>query len=126
MTEVVGNDSRFGDLVLAEPFDYNGKLWRSFLLIPQEHLQDLFRSPGTVNPSTAYDRERAFWNRLSEQTRDFYRDYLKTQAIPMIGGMRRQWFQWKDFDRLEAAFHVFKTHTNEPIRLSIVARDPVH
>ena len=44
MTELVGRDLNFGDLILAEEFDYGGKTWRSYLLIPQEHLEDLFRS----------------------------------------------------------------------------------
>ncbi len=126
MTEFVGSYLRFGDLILQEEFDYHGKTWRSFLLIPQEHLQDLFRSGGSVTPVSAYERERDFWNRISELTRDFYRNYLETQATPLNGGIRRQWFQWKEFGRLEAAFHAFKDHTNQPIRLSIVARDPVH
>jgi hypothetical protein len=126
MTVFVGSDLSFGDLILMEEFDYEGKLWRSYLLVPQEHLEDLFRSRDAVKPRYAYDREHAFWNRLSELTRDSYRDYLETQATPLNGGMRRQWFQWKDFDRLEAAFQAFKAHTNQPIRLSIVARESVH
>jgi|SRR5580698_7010919 hypothetical protein len=126
MTEIVGNDLNFGDLILKEEFDYNGKIWRSFLVIPQEHLEDLLRTPGTIKPSSAYAKERAFWDRISELTRDFYRDYLETQEVPLNGGLRRQWFQWKDFDRLEAAFHAFKARDNHPIRLSVVAREQVH
>lgn len=126
MTEFVGSDLNFGDLILQEEFDYNGKTWRSFLLVPQEHLEDLFRCPSTIKPIAAYEREPEFWKRISELTRDFYKSYLETQPTPLNGGMRRQWFQWKDFDRLEAAFHAFKTHSNQPIRLSIVARAPVH
>lgn len=126
MTEVVLGDRSFGDLILEEEFDYNGKLWQSFLLVPQEHMQDLFHTLKTIRPTEAYEREREFWKRVSEATRDFYKDYLQTQGAPANGGLRRQWFQWKDFDRLEAAFAAYKMQTNQPIRLSIVAREPVH
>jgi hypothetical protein len=126
MTEFVGSDLSFGDLILKEEFDYNGKVWRSFLLVPQEHLEDLFRIRETIRPIDAYQREREFWDRLSELTRDFYRKYLDTQVIDLDGRLRRQWFQWKDFDRLETAYHAFNARTNQPIPLSIVARDPVH
>jgi hypothetical protein len=126
MTEFVGSDLSFGDLILLEEFSYHEKLWRSFLLVPQEHLEDLFRRPASIKPREAYGMERDFWNMISELTRDSYKKYLDSQAIGRIGGLRRQWFQWKDFDRLEAAFRVFKAGTNQPIRLSIVAREPVH
>jgi hypothetical protein len=126
MTEFVGSDLSFGDLILKEEFDYHGKMWRSFLLVPQEHLEDLFRSYGTIKSKDAYQKEPEFWDRISELTCDFYKKYLDTQAIDLNGGLRRQWFQWKDFNRLEAAFDAFKASTNQPIRLSIVARDPVH
>ena len=126
MTEFVGSDLSFGDLMLKEEFDYRGKLWLSFLLVPQEHLEDLFRSPGTIKPRDAYEKEREFWDKISELTRDSFRKYLDTQAIDLNGRLRRQWFQWKDFERLEAAFRAFKAGINQPIRLSVVARDPVH
>lgn len=90
MTTFVGSNLSFGDLILKEEFDYNGKVWRSFLLIPQEHLEDLFRSHSAVKPINAYEREREFWDRLSELTRDFYRNYLGTQATPLASGTRRQ------------------------------------
>jgi len=122
MTEFVGSDLRFGDLMLKEEFDYHGKLWLSFLLVPQEHLEDLFHSPGTIKPGDAYDKEREFW----DKTRDSYRKFLDSQVIDLNGRLRRQWFQWKDFDRLEAAFRAFKAGTNQSIRLRVVARDPVH
>jgi hypothetical protein len=35
MAEPVGGDLRDGDLILTKKFDYNGKLWRSFLLVPE-------------------------------------------------------------------------------------------
>jgi hypothetical protein len=125
MTEFVGSNLSFGDLILKEEFDYRGKAWRSFLLVPQEHLEDLFHTHATIAPKAAYDKAPGFWQRLSEATGEFYRNYLETQAITPNGSLRRQWFQWKDFDRLEAAFRAFNMHTNQPIRLSIVARDPV-
>jgi hypothetical protein len=125
MTEFVGSDLSFGDLILKEEFDYQGKTWRTFLLVPQEHLEDLFHSRGSIKPRDAYEREPEFWDTISELTRDFYRKYLNAEAIELNGGLRRQWFQWKDFNRLEAAFHAFKARTNQPIRLSIAARDPV-
>jgi|HubBroStandDraft_1064217.scaffolds.fasta_scaffold34943_1 hypothetical protein len=126
MTEFVGSDLSFGDLILKEEFDYQGKTWRSFLLVPQEHLEDLFNVRGSIKPRDAYQMEPEFWDKISELTRDFYRKYLDTQAIDLNGGLRRQWFQWKDFGRLEAAFHAFRDRANQPLRLSIVARDPVH
>jgi hypothetical protein len=126
MTEFVGSDLKFGDLMLKEEFDYHGKLWLSFLLVPQEHLEDLFECSGTIKPSEAYEKAPEFWNRISELTRDSYIKYLDTQAIELNGRLRRQWFQWKDFDRLEAAFRAFKAGTNQSIRLSVVAREPVH
>jgi hypothetical protein len=124
MTEFVGSNLKFGDLILMEEFDYGGKIWRSYLLVPQEHLEDLFRTSQTIRPFDAYRREEAFWNRISELTRDFYRDYLRTQMMSPTGATRRQWFQWKDFTRLEAIYHAFKANTNEPLRLSVVAREP--
>jgi hypothetical protein len=124
MTEFVGSNLKFGDLILMEEFDYLGKIWRCYLLIPQEHLEDLFRSRHTIKPIDAYKREEQFWNRMSELTRDFYKDYLSTQMMIPNSSMRRQWFQWKDFDRLEAAYSAFKAGTNRLIRLSIFARDP--
>jgi hypothetical protein len=126
MTEFVGSDLSFGDLILKEEFDYQGKTWRTFLLVPQEHLEDLFHSRGSIKPRDAYEQEREFWNKISELTRDFYRKYLDAQVIDLNGGLRRQWFQWKDFNRLEAAFQTFKARANQPIRLSIAARNPVH
>ncbi len=126
MTELVGGELRFGYLILEEEFDYGGKPWRSFLVIPQEHLEDLFRSRAAIRPTDAYERERDFWDRISAMTRDLYIDYLRTQDIDPTGSMRRQWFQWRDFSRLEAAFRAFKDHSNQPLRLSVVARDPVH
>jgi hypothetical protein len=93
-------------------------------LIPQEHLEDLFHSSQSIEPHDAYNREPQFWKRISERTRDFYKEYLATQKISPIGSTRRQWFQWKDFSRLEAAFDDFKAGRNRPFRLSIVARDP--
>lgn len=126
MTEFVGSDLSFGDLILKEEFDYQGKMWRSFLLVPQEHLEDLFHVHGSIRPRDAYEKEPEFWDTISELTRYSYRKYLDTQAIDLNGRLRRQWFQWKDFDRLETAFRAFKARTNQAIRLSIVARDPVH
>jgi hypothetical protein len=124
MTEFVGSSLNFGDLILKEEFDYNGKTWRSYLVVPQEHLEDLFRITQTIRPIDAYHRETLFWDRLSELTRDFYKDYLQTQLMSAIGSTRRQWFQWKDFERLETAYGAFKANTNQLIRLSIVAREP--
>jgi hypothetical protein len=126
MTEFVGSDLNFGDMILKEEFEYHGKRWRSFLLVPQEHLEDLFECPETIKPRDAYEKAPEFWDRISELARDSYVKYLDTQAIDLNGRLRRQWFQWKDFDRLEAAFRAFNDGTNQPIRLSIVARDPVH
>ena len=126
MTEFVGSDLSFGDLMLKEEFDYRGKLWLSFLLVPQEHLEDLFHCPATIKPRDAYEKAPEFWNKISELTRDSYRRFLDTQTVDMNGRSRRQWYQWKDFDRLEAAFRAFEAGANQPIRLSIVARDPVH
>jgi hypothetical protein len=126
MTEFVDNDLSFGDLILREEFVHHGKLWLSFLLVPQEHLEDLFHAPGTIKPRDAYEKAPEFWDKISELTRDSYRKYLDTQAIDLKGRLRRQWFQWKDCDRLEAAFKAFNPGANKPIRLSIVARDPVH
>jgi hypothetical protein len=126
MTEFAGNGLRFGDLILMEEFDHSGKVWRSFLLVPQEHLEDLFRTHTAISPREAFEKEPEFWQRISESTRDFYKNYLKTQTAAPNGGLRRQWFQWKDFDRLDAAFRTYKENANRPLRLSIVARDPVH
>ena len=124
MTEFVGSDLHFGDLILKEDFDYSGKIWRCYLVVPQEHLEDLFRTTQAISPIDAYRRDEPFWNRISELTRDFYRDYLRTQTISPISATRRQWFQWKDFARLETAYRAFTANTNQPLRLSIVARDP--
>jgi len=124
MTEIVGGNLNFGDLILREEFDYEGKTWRSYLLIPQEHLEDLFRSPQAIKPADAYERAPRFWKQISELTRDFYKDYLATQITASRGASRRQWFQWKDFSRLELAYRDFKAASNEPVRLSIFARDP--
>jgi hypothetical protein len=126
MTEFVGTDLNFGDMILKEEFNYEGKVWRSFLLVPQEHLEDLFRTRKSIRPIDAYNKAPEFWRRVSESTYEFYKSYLETQSAPSQGNLRRQWFQWKDFDRLEAAYHAFKARANQPIRLSIVARDPVH
>jgi hypothetical protein len=124
MTEFVGEKLNFGDMVLEEEFDYQGKTWRSYLLIPQEHLEDLFRSREAIKPKDAYNIAPMFWKRISERTRDFYKDYLATQMVPPTGAVRRQWFQWKDFSRLESAYQDFKSGSNRPVRLSIFARDP--
>jgi hypothetical protein len=124
MTEFVGSNLNFGDLILMEEFDYVGKTWRSYLVVPHEHLADLFRTTQAIRPIDAYRREEKFWNRISELTRDFYKDYLQTQMVSPISVTRRQWFQWKDFTRLEAAYCAFKASTNQPMRLSVVARDP--
>jgi hypothetical protein len=124
MTEFVGSNLRFGDLILMEEFDYGGKIWRSYLLVPQEHLEDLFNTPHAISPIEAYHRNESFWNRISELTRDLYKDYLKTQTIPPTSESRRQWFQWKDLARLEAAYRAFTANSNQPLRLSVVARDP--
>ena len=124
MTEFVGSDLNFGDLILKEEFDYGGKIWRSYLVVPQEHLEDLFRTPQTIRPIDAYHRDEPFWNRISELTRDFYSEYLRTQMMSPISATRRQWFQWNDFARLEAVYQAFKANTNQPLRLSVVARDP--
>jgi hypothetical protein len=124
MTEFVGSNLNFGDLILKEEFDYLGKIWRSYLLIPQEHLEDLFRTHQSIRPIDAYQREQQFWDRISTLTRDFYKDYLQTQMMLPNSATRRQWFQWKDFSRLESAYRAFKANTNQPIRLSIFARDP--
>jgi hypothetical protein len=125
VTEFVGSNLIFGDLILKEEFDYGGKTWRSYLVVPQEHLEDLFRTSRTISPIDAYHRDEPFWNRISERTRDFYRDYLHTQMMSPISATRRQWFQWKDFARLEAAYRAFHANSNQPLRLSVVARDPV-
>ena len=124
MTEFIGSDLSFGDLMLKEEFDYHGKVWRSFLLVPQEHLEDLLHSTGAIRPRDAYENEREFWDKISELTRDSYRNYLDTQAIDLNGRLRRQWFQWKEFSRLESAYRDFKSGSNQPVRLSIFARDP--
>jgi hypothetical protein len=126
MAEFVGSDPSFGDLILKEEFDYHGKVWRTFLLVPQEHLEDLFRTRDSIKSKDAYQKAPEFWNWISELTCDFYRKYLDTQAIGPGGRLRRQWFQWKDFDRLESAYDAFKAGTNHPIPLSIVARDLIH
>lgn len=81
MTEFVGTNLNFGDLLLKEEFDYNGKTWRSYLVVPQEHLEDLFRIPQSMRPTDAYHREKAFWNQISELTRDFYRNYLERYLL---------------------------------------------
>jgi hypothetical protein len=73
MTEFVGSDLSFGDLILKEDFDYQGKTWRTLLLVPQEHLEDLFRSRGSIEPRDAYEKEPEFWDKISELTRDFFR-----------------------------------------------------
>src|SRR5580704_1485788 len=118
MAERVGGDYRFDDLILVEEFDLAGKQWLSFLLIPQEHLQDLLKEPGCIKPSDAYGKQPEFWDRLSALTRDFYRNFLESQGTaPNGGARRRQWFQWKEFDRLEAAFRAFDSKTNQPLRL---------
>ena len=124
MTEFVGSDFKFGDLILQEEFDFSGKTWRSYLVVPQEHLEDLFRTPEAIRPVDAYHRDEPFWNRLSQLTGDFYKDYLRTQMSPQMTSTRRQWFQWKDLTRLEAAYHAFRANTNQPLRLSVVAREP--
>jgi len=108
MTEFVGKKLNFGDLILREPFDYGGKSWQSYRLIPQEHLEDLFHSPHAIKPIDAYNRAPQFWKRISELTRDFYKDYLATQTMPANGAIRRD----------------FNAGSNQPIRLSIFARDP--
>jgi len=124
MTEFVGSDLKFGDLILMEEFDYGKKIWRSYLVIPHEHLEDLFQSYDAIRPIDAYERAPAFWNRISEHTRDFYKDYLQTQMASPNGAIRRQWFQWKDFARLESAYHAFRANANEPLRFSVVVREP--
>jgi len=126
VTEFVGSDLNFGDMILKEEFDFGGKVWRSFLLVPQEHLEDLFRTDSSIKPIDAYKKEPEFWQKVSQSTCEFYKSYLETQAAPSQGNLRRQWFQWKDFERLEAAYRAFKARANQPIRLSVVARDPVH
>jgi hypothetical protein len=86
---------------------------------------DSFRTDSqTIRPIDAYHRDEPFWNRISQLTRDFYRDYLRTQMMSPISATRRQWFQWKDFARLETAYRAFKANTNQPLRLSVVAREP--
>ena len=123
-TELVGSDHPFGDLMLKEELEYGGKTWQCYLVVPQEHLQDLFRTPGTISPTLAYRDAKSFWNRISELTRDLYREYLETQMIAPIGAIRRQWFQWKDFGILEDDYRVFTAKSNQPLRLSVIARDP--
>ena len=123
MAEFVGSNLKFGDLILMEEFDYGGKIWRSYLVVPQEHLADLFHTTQSIRPIDAYRRDEPFWNRISELTRDFYRDYLQTQMMSPTSALRRQWFQWKDFARLETAYRAFKANTNQPVRLSVIARD---
>jgi len=53
MIEFVGSNSSFGDLMLKDELDSHGKLWLSFLLVPQEHLQDLFHCHATIRPRDA-------------------------------------------------------------------------
>jgi hypothetical protein len=126
VTEFVGSDLNFGDMILKEEFDYGGRVWSSFLLVPQEHLEDLFHTPAAIKPIDAYNKAPEFWQKISQSTSDFYRSYLEAQSMSARGSLRRQWFQWKDFDRLEAAYCAFKARANRPLPLSIVARDPIH
>lgn len=124
MTAVVSSNSRFDDLILEEEISFAGKTWCSYLLVPQEHLQDLFASQTCIPPHEAYDRAPEFWNKASEATGDLYLRYLSAQNANPLGAIRRQWFQWKDFDRLAEAFETFKRRSNEPVRLSVIARPP--
>ena len=124
MTDVSWTGSKFGDLILEEEFSHAGKLWCSSLLIPQEYLADLFQTPGRIPPADAYERAPEFWNKVSEATRDLYIRYLTAQNANPVGAIRRQWFQWKDFDRLVEAFQAFTPHSNAPVRLSVIARAP--
>ena len=124
MTDVSGTGSKFGDLILEEEFSYAGKIWCSSLLIPQEYVADLFRAPGRIPPADAYERALEFWNKVSEATRDLYLRYLTAQNADPVGAIRRQWFQWKDFDRLVEAFEAFTPDSNAPVRLSVIARAP--
>jgi hypothetical protein len=93
--------------------------------VPQEQLQDLFGAPKTIVPAEAYNRDKRFWNRISELTCDLYKGYLTTQAESPKGATRRQWFQWNDYSRLETAYRAFSANSNQPLRLSVVARDPI-
>ncbi len=124
MTAVFGSNSRFDDLILEEEIIFAGKTWYSYLVVPQEHLQDLFAIRTSTPPHEAYDRAPEFWNKTSEATGDLYLRYLNAQNANPLGAIRRQWFQWKDFDRLAEAFETFKRHSNEPVRLSVIARAP--
>jgi hypothetical protein len=125
MTEVVGDNWKFSDLILQEEFDHDEKIWRCFLVIPQDYLEDLFGIRHAIGPREAYDKAPEFWNRLSERTRDSYLEYIRTQTMPRKGSIRRQWFQWNDFDRLERAYNDFRAGGNQPFRLSVLAREPV-
>ncbi len=126
MAERVGSDYRFDDLILMEEFDLAGKQWLSFLLIPQEHLQDLLKEPGCIKPGEAYGKQQEFWDRLSELTSDFYRNYLESQGTaPNGGGGAASGFNGRNSYRLEAALRAFDSKTNQLFRLSVVAQSPV-
>ncbi len=124
MTAVVGSNSRFDDLILKKPVDFAGKVWHSYLLVPQEYVQDLFATRTCIPPHEAYEMAPEFWEKISKATGDLYLRYLDAQNANPLGAIRRQWFQWKDFDRLAEAYETFKRRSNEPVRLSVVARDP--
>lgn len=124
MTAVVSSNSRFDNMILAEEISFAGKTWCSYLLVPQEHLQDLFASQTCIPPHEAYDRGPEFWNKASEATGDLYLNDLSEQNANPLGAIRRKWFQWKDFDRLAEAFETFKRRPNGPVRLSVIALPP--
>jgi hypothetical protein len=65
MTEFVGSNLNFGDLILKEEFDYSGKTWRSYLVVPQEHLEDLFRTPQLDFPQISLPGRHVITQKIS-------------------------------------------------------------